>query len=78
MTATIIDGKAFALSLRERQYILAARALGQSHWKIIIRHIIPNTFSYIIVAATLSIPYYILGEVVLSVLSVGIQEPEAS
>ncbi len=38
----------------------------------------PNTFSYVIVAATLSIPYYILGEVVLSFLGVGIQEPSAS
>ncbi len=38
----------------------------------------PNTFSYVIVAATLSVPYYILGEVVLSFLGVGIQEPNAS
>ena len=40
--------------------------MGQSHLKIIGRHILPNTFSYVIVAATLSVPYYILGEVVLS------------
>ena len=38
----------------------------------------PSTFSYVIVAATLSVPYYILGEVVLSFLGVGIQEPSAS
>ena len=42
------------------------------------RHILPNTFSYVIVAATLSVPYYILSEVVLSFLGVGIQEPNAS
>lgn len=75
-SARVIRG--MALSLRERQFILAARALGQSHLRIIVRHLLPNTFSYVIVAATLSIPYYILGEVVLSFLNVGIQEPEAS
>jgi peptide/nickel transport system permease protein len=74
--ARVIRG--MTLSLREQQFILAARALGQSHMKIIVRHILPNTFSYVIVAATLSVPYYILGEVVLSYLGVGIQEPSAS
>ena len=74
--ARVIRG--MTLSLREQQFILAARTLGQSHLKIIVRHILPNTFSYVIVAATLSIPYYILGEVVLSFLGVGIQEPSAS
>jgi peptide/nickel transport system permease protein len=74
--ARVIRG--MTLSLREQQFILAARALGQSHLKIIARHILPNTFSYVIVAATLSVPYYILGEVVLSFLGVGIQEPSAS
>ena len=74
--ARVIRG--MTLSLREQQFILAARALGQSHLKIIVRHILPNTFSYVIVAATLSVPYYILGEVVLSFLGVGIQEPNAS
>ncbi len=74
--ARVIRG--MTLSLREQQFVLAARALGQSHLKIIVRHILPNTFSYVIVAATLSVPYYILGEVVLSFLGVGIQEPQAS
>jgi peptide/nickel transport system permease protein len=74
--ARVIRG--MTLSLREQQFILAARAIGQSHLKIIVRHILPNTFSYVIVAATLSVPYYILGEVVLSFLGVGIQEPQAS
>ncbi len=74
--ARVIRG--MTLSLREQQFVLAARSLGQSHLKIIVRHILPNTFSYVIVAATLSVPYYILGEVVLSFLGVGIQEPSAS
>lgn len=74
--ARVVRG--MTLSLRERQYVLAARSLGQRTWPILVRHILPNTFSYVIVAATLSVPYYILGEVVLSFLNVGIQEPEAS
>jgi len=74
--ARVIRG--MTLSLREQQFVLAARALGQTHLKVIARHILPNTFSYVIVAATLSVPYYILGEVVLSFLGVGIQEPNAS
>jgi peptide/nickel transport system permease protein len=74
--ARVIRG--MTLSLREQQFVLAARSLGQSHLKIIVRHILPNTLSYVIVAATLSVPYYILGEVVLSFLGVGIQEPSAS
>jgi peptide/nickel transport system permease protein len=75
-TARVIRG--MALSLRERQFVLAARTLGQSNWRIITRHVLPGTLSYVIVAATLSVPYYILGEVTLSFLSVGIQEPDAS
>lgn len=74
--ARVIRG--MTLSLNERQFVFAARSLGQSHLKIIIRHILPNTFSYVIVAATLSVPYYILGEVDLSYLGVGIQEPSSS
>jgi peptide/nickel transport system permease protein len=74
--ARVIRG--MALSLREQQFILAARAAGATPIRVIVRHILPNTFSYVIVAATLSVPYYILGEVVLSFLGVGIQEPSAS
>lgn len=75
-TARVIRG--MALSLREQQFILAARAVGQSHLRVICRHLLPNTFSYVIVTATLYVPYYILGEVVLSFLGIGIQEPQAS
>jgi len=74
--ARVIRG--MTLSLCEQPFVLAARAMGQSHLKIIVRHILPNTFSYVIFAATLSVPYYILGEVDLSYLGVGIQEPSAS
>jgi peptide/nickel transport system permease protein len=74
--ARVVRG--MALSLREQQFVLAARCLGATPWRIITRHVLPGTLSYVIVAATLSVPYYILGEVVLSFLGVGIQEPSAS
>jgi len=74
--ARIIRG--MVLSIKEEEYILASRALGLSSFRIIIRHILPNTFSYSITALTLSIPGYILGESALSILGLGIQEPYPS
>jgi len=74
--ARIIRG--LVLSLRSLEYVDAARALGASRWRIIVRHIIPGTFSYTVVAATLGIPSFILGESALSLLGLGIQEPSAS
>jgi len=70
--------RGMVLSIKENDYVTAARALGFSHLRIIIRHILPNTLSFVIVAATISIPGYILGEVALSYLGVGITEPSAS
>jgi peptide/nickel transport system permease protein len=75
-TARIIRG--MSLSLRNRQFVMAAEVLGQSSWKIIWKHILPNVFSYLVVAASLSIPGFILGEAALSFLGLGIQEPSAS
>ncbi len=74
--ARVVRG--MALSLREREFVLAARALGVSDIKIIWQHIIPHSFSYLIVAASLAIPGYILGESALSLLGLGIQDPYAS
>ena len=74
--ARVIRG--MVISLKEQEYVIAARAMGFSHARIIIRHILPNTLSFVIVTATLSVPFYILGEVALSFLGVGIQPPEAS
>lgn len=74
--ARIIRG--MCLSLRERDYVLAARSLGLSNFKIIIRHILPHTLSYSIFAVMLSIPGYILGESALSLIGLGIQDPFAS
>ncbi len=74
--ARVIRG--IVLSVREREYILAAKAQGAHHIAIIVRHALPNTLSYAIIAATLSIPGYILGEASLSLLGLGISEPQAS
>ena len=70
--------RGMVLSIKEREYVISAQALGYSKMKIIMRDILPNTLSYVIVTATLYVPYYILGEVALSFLGVGIQEPESS
>ncbi|HBG61532.1 MAG: ABC transporter permease [Omnitrophica WOR_2 bacterium RIFOXYB2_FULL_38_16] len=74
--ARIIRG--MSITLREREYVLAAKAAGVSDLKIIIRHILPHTVSYSIVAIMLSIPGYILGEAALSLIGLGIQDPIAS
>jgi peptide/nickel transport system permease protein len=74
--ARVIRG--LVLSIRRNEYVTAAEALGVSRFRIITRHILPNTLSFVIVAATISVPGYILGEVVLSFLGVGVQEPSSS
>lgn len=74
--ARIIRG--MVCSIRELDYVQSARALGAGRTRIILRHVIPATFGYTIVAATLSIPGFILGESALSLLGLGIQEPDAS
>jgi peptide/nickel transport system permease protein len=74
--ARIIRG--MVLSIRRQEYVAAAEALGMGRLRIIGRHILPNTMSFVIVAATISIPGYILGEIVLSLLGLGVQEPSAS
>lgn len=74
--ARIIRG--MVLSVREREYVEAARALGASDFKLIVRHILPSTFTYAIVAATMSIPGYILSEAALSFLDLGIRDPVPS
>ncbi|OHE71674.1 MAG: ABC transporter permease, partial [Verrucomicrobia bacterium GWC2_42_7] len=71
-TARVIRG--MSLSLRTRPFVLAAQSMGQSTFKILYKHILPNLASYLLVSATLSIPTYILGEAALSFLGLGIQE----
>lgn len=66
------------LSLREATYVTAARYTNCSDWRIITRHLLPNTLSHVLVVATLSIPGMILGETALSFLGLGIRPPMVS
>ncbi len=66
------------LTLRESEYVRAARALGQSRMRIIFRHILPNAFAPIFVTAVISIPDAILVESGLSFLSFGVPPPQAT
>jgi peptide/nickel transport system permease protein len=74
--ARIIRGQ--VLSLREKEFVEAARSLGASDTRIIFRHILPNLVAPIIVYTTLLIPTVILFEAALSFLGVGVQPPTAS
>jgi len=67
--------RAEVLSLREREFVLAARALGASSIRIILRHLLPNIVSPIIVLATLGIGSVIIFESALSFLGLGVQPP---
>jgi peptide/nickel transport system permease protein len=66
------------LSLRERDMITAARAIGASNSRIVLKHLLPNALAPIIVAATLGIAGAILLEAALSFLGLGVQAPTAS
>jgi peptide/nickel transport system permease protein len=70
--------RAQTLTLKERDFVLAAQALGVSKANIIRKHIIPNLMPQIIVAASLSIANAILDESALSFLGYGVQLPKAS
>ncbi|WP_258360004.1 ABC transporter permease [Moorella sulfitireducens (nom. illeg.)] len=74
--ARLVRGQ--VLSLKEQEYVLAARVLGASPFRILIRHIIPNTMGPIIVAMTLMIPEAIFTEAWLSFLGLGVSAPMAS
>ncbi|WP_242866021.1 ABC transporter permease [Desnuesiella massiliensis] len=66
------------LQLKESEYIIAAKTLGTSHWRIITKHLIPNTLSVIIVNTTFQIPGFIFAEAFLSFIGLGIQPPDTS
>ncbi|MDX2055831.1 MAG: ABC transporter permease [Polyangiaceae bacterium] len=74
--ARVVRGK--ILSLREEDYVVAARLLGASHTRIITRHLLPGFTSHIIVTLTLSVPGMILGETSLSFLGLGLRPPIVS
>jgi ABC-type dipeptide/oligopeptide/nickel transport system permease subunit len=66
------------LSLKEQEFVEAARALGVPTWRILLRHLLPNTLAPIIVSVAFAIPGYILAEAGLSFLGLGVQPPTAS
>ena len=74
--ARIVRGQ--VLAVKSRQFVLAARALGQSHLKILLRHILPNISGVIVIYLTLTIPAVILDESFLSFLGLGVEAPLAS
>lgn len=75
-TARIVRGE--VLSLREREFIQAARALGMGRARVIFRHLVPNVLAPVIVAATLGIGNTIVLEAGLSFLGLGVQPPMPS
>jgi peptide/nickel transport system permease protein len=74
--ARVVRGK--LLSLREEDFVMAAQLAGSSDIRIIVRHLLPSFFSYIIVQLTMAIPNMILGETSLSFLGLGLQPPAVS
>ncbi len=74
--ARVIRGQ--VLSLRERDYVLAARVAGAGSLDILWRHILPQTTTYVMISATLAIPGFIAAESVLSLIGLGIQQPDPS
>lgn len=74
--ARVVRGQ--VLSIKERVYVQAAQAMGGRSLYIITRHVLPQTATYIIIAATLTIPSFIVAEAVLSLIGLGIQQPDPS
>ncbi|MEH2116349.1 ABC transporter permease [Nostoc sp.] len=74
--ARVIRGQ--VLSLKEREFVQAARAMGANPIYIILRHVLPQTASYIVISATLAIPSFIGSEAILSLIGLGIQQPDPS
>jgi peptide/nickel transport system permease protein len=76
ITARIVRG--MTLSLREREYVKAARFMGQPPWRIITKHILPNMASLLIIDATVNVGGAVLAETGLSFFGFGVQPPDVS
>ncbi|NER47051.1 MAG: ABC transporter permease [Symploca sp. SIO1A3] len=74
--ARVIRGQ--VLSIKEQEFVQAARAMGAKPFYIIVRHVLPQTVTYVIISATLAIPSFIVAESVLSLIGLGIQQPDPS
>ena len=76
LTARVVRGQ--VMSLKEQDFVLAARSLGTPGHEIVFRHLIPNTLGPVIVTFTLTVPSMILQEAFLSFLGLGVQPPQPS
>jgi peptide/nickel transport system permease protein len=76
ITARVV--RSMTLSMKEREFVYAARFMGVSNWKIIVRHILPNMSSFLIIDATINVSSLILSEVGLSFFGFGVQPPDIS
>jgi peptide/nickel transport system permease protein len=76
LTARVVRG--LTQSLKEREFVAAARFMGVPGWKIILRHLLPNMASFLIIDATLNVSGLVLGEVALTFFGFGIQTPDVS
>jgi len=76
ISSRIVRG--MTMSLREREFVAAARYMGVSNWRVIVRHIVPNVASIIIIDTALNVGLAILAETGLSFLGFGIQPPDVS
>jgi peptide/nickel transport system permease protein len=74
--ARVVRGR--FLSLREQDFVMAAKLAGASEWRVILRHMVPSFMSHLIASVTLSIPGMILGETSLSFLGLGLRPPIVS
>lgn len=74
--ARVIRGQ--VLSIKQREFVEAVRAMGANSFYIIMRHVLPQTATYVIISATLAIPSFIISESVLSLIGLGIQQPDPS
>lgn len=74
--ARVIRGQ--VLSIKQMEFVQAAKAMGGNPIYIIISHVLPQTASYIIISATLAVPSFIVAESVLSLIGLGIQQPDPS
>lgn len=74
--ARVIRGQ--VLSIKEQDYIQASKVMGAGPLYIILRHVLPQTATYVIISATLAIPSFIISESVLSLIGLGIQQPDPS
>lgn len=74
--ARVIRGQ--VMSIKQEPFILTARSTGASDWRIIWRHVLPQTASYLIISATLAVPGFTIAESVLSLIGLGIQPPDPS